>query len=106
LIQNLQGHNSRRPANAAKVRHIISCRRYNSGAMGSVAMIIFGIAGFIGEIISVNVIHISIVIIIDSGEVAFDVNLAELRQSREPRVVEFLEPFRETIANVRKIDFI
>lgn len=45
-------------------------------------------------------------IIIDSGEVAFDGNLAELRQSQEPRVVEFLEPFRETIANVRKIDFI
>ncbi|MEW6016259.1 MAG: ATP-binding cassette domain-containing protein [Candidatus Zixiibacteriota bacterium] len=45
-------------------------------------------------------------IIIDSGAVAFDGSLKELRESQEPRVVEFLEPFRETIANVRKIDFI
>jgi len=45
-------------------------------------------------------------IIIDDGEVAFDGDLKTLRESTEPRVVEFLTPFRDSIANVRKIDFI
>jgi phospholipid/cholesterol/gamma-HCH transport system ATP-binding protein len=45
-------------------------------------------------------------ILIDNGEVAFDGNLRELMDTKEPRMVEFLTPFRETIANVRKIDFI
>jgi phospholipid/cholesterol/gamma-HCH transport system ATP-binding protein len=45
-------------------------------------------------------------IIIDNGEVAFDGDLKTLRESTEPRVVEFLTPFRDSIANVRKIDFI
>ncbi len=45
-------------------------------------------------------------IIIDNGEVAFDGDLGQMRASREPRVVEFLGPFRDSIANMRKIDFI
>jgi phospholipid/cholesterol/gamma-HCH transport system ATP-binding protein len=45
-------------------------------------------------------------IIIDNGEVAFDGDLKTLRESTEPRVVEFLTPFRDSIANVRRIDFI
>jgi len=45
-------------------------------------------------------------IIIDSGEVAFDGSLDELIENKESRVVEFLKPFRETVANVKKIDFI
>jgi phospholipid/cholesterol/gamma-HCH transport system ATP-binding protein len=45
-------------------------------------------------------------ILIDEGEVAFDGNLRQLMESTEPRMVEFLTPFRETIANIRKIDFI
>lgn len=45
-------------------------------------------------------------IIIDNGEVAFNGDLAQLRACREPRVVEFLEPFRDSIANMHKIDFI
>jgi phospholipid/cholesterol/gamma-HCH transport system ATP-binding protein len=45
-------------------------------------------------------------IIIDNGEVAFDGDLHQLRECKESRVVEFLDPFREAIANVQKIDFI
>jgi phospholipid/cholesterol/gamma-HCH transport system ATP-binding protein len=33
-------------------------------------------------------------IVIDDGEVAFDGDLVELRDSAEPRVIRFLEPFR------------
>ena len=45
-------------------------------------------------------------IIIDSGNVAFDGTMIELVKSNDPKVMEFLEPFRDAIANVRKIDFI
>jgi len=45
-------------------------------------------------------------IIVDNGEIAFDGDLAQLRTSNDARVVEFLGPFRDSIANVRKIDFI
>ncbi|SYZ74069.1 ABC transporter, ATP-binding protein [Candidatus Zixiibacteriota bacterium] len=45
-------------------------------------------------------------IIIDDGQVAFDGTLKELSETAEPRVMEFLAPFRESIANIRKIDFI
>ena len=45
-------------------------------------------------------------IIIDNGEVAFDGDLGQLRASRELRVADFLGPFRDSIANMRKIDFI
>jgi phospholipid/cholesterol/gamma-HCH transport system ATP-binding protein len=44
--------------------------------------------------------------LVDSGEVAFDGDIIQLRESKEPRVVEFLEPFRKAVANVKKIDFI
>ena len=36
-------------------------------------------------------------ILIDQGRVAFDGNLPELRDSTEPRVLRFLEPFRESL---------
>jgi ABC-type transporter Mla maintaining outer membrane lipid asymmetry ATPase subunit MlaF len=45
-------------------------------------------------------------IIIDSGTVAFDGTMIQLVESKDPKVMEFLEPFRDAIANVRKIDFI
>ncbi|HDL02925.1 MAG: ABC transporter ATP-binding protein [Candidatus Zixiibacteriota bacterium] len=45
-------------------------------------------------------------IIIDSGRVAFDGSMIELIENKDQRVVKFLEPFREAVANVRKIDFI
>jgi phospholipid/cholesterol/gamma-HCH transport system ATP-binding protein len=45
-------------------------------------------------------------IIIDKGEVAFDGDLKQLRVSADPRVTDFLEPFRESVANVHRIDFI
>jgi phospholipid/cholesterol/gamma-HCH transport system ATP-binding protein len=44
-------------------------------------------------------------IIIDDGEVAFDGDLAQLRTCNESRVVEFLRPFRDSVANVKRIDF-
>ncbi|UCD94693.1 MAG: ATP-binding cassette domain-containing protein [Candidatus Zixiibacteriota bacterium] len=44
-------------------------------------------------------------IIIDNGEVAFDGDVVQLRASDEARVVEFLRPFRDSVANVKKIDF-
>jgi phospholipid/cholesterol/gamma-HCH transport system ATP-binding protein len=45
-------------------------------------------------------------IIIDSGELVFDGDIVGLRESKDPRVISFLGPFRDTIANVKKIDFI
>ena len=36
-------------------------------------------------------------ILIEQGRVAFDGNLSELRDSTEPRVLKFLEPFRESL---------
>ncbi|UCD17602.1 MAG: ATP-binding cassette domain-containing protein [Candidatus Zixiibacteriota bacterium] len=45
-------------------------------------------------------------IFIDAGEVAFDGDVNGLRDSKDPRVVEFLGPFRKSIAHVHKIDFV
>lgn len=45
-------------------------------------------------------------IIIDAGEIAFDGGIAELRTADDPRVVKFLGPFRDSVANVKRIDFI
>jgi len=45
-------------------------------------------------------------IFIDNGEVAFDGNINGLRDSKDPRVVEFIEPFRKAVAHVHKIDFV
>ncbi|MEW5925532.1 MAG: ATP-binding cassette domain-containing protein [Candidatus Zixiibacteriota bacterium] len=45
-------------------------------------------------------------IIIDGGRVAFDGSLMELRNENDPLVVNFLQPFRDAIDNVKKIDFI
>jgi phospholipid/cholesterol/gamma-HCH transport system ATP-binding protein len=45
-------------------------------------------------------------IIIDSGENIFDGDTQQLRQAGDPRIVEFLKPFRDSIANVQKKDFI
>lgn len=45
-------------------------------------------------------------IIIDSGEVAFDGDISQLREADDPRVLSFLGPFRESVANVNRKDFI
>jgi phospholipid/cholesterol/gamma-HCH transport system ATP-binding protein len=45
-------------------------------------------------------------IIIQDGEVVFDGDVNQLRTSQVPVVVDFLEPFRDSIANVRNADFI
>ena len=45
-------------------------------------------------------------VIIHAGELVFDGTLAELRDCREPRVLDFLEPFRESFAEVSKKQFI
>jgi len=45
-------------------------------------------------------------IIIDSGELIFDGNIAGLRDCDDSRVTEFLKPFRDSIANIKEIDFI
>lgn len=45
-------------------------------------------------------------IIIDSGKSIFDGDIAQLRQADDPRIVEFLQPFRDSIANVHKKEFI
>ncbi len=45
-------------------------------------------------------------ILIDNGEKAFDGDITRLRESDDPRVTEFLKPFRESVANVKKIEFI
>jgi phospholipid/cholesterol/gamma-HCH transport system ATP-binding protein len=45
-------------------------------------------------------------IVIDNGEVVFDGGIAELKKSTDSRVVEFLKPFRDSIANVKDIDFV
>jgi phospholipid/cholesterol/gamma-HCH transport system ATP-binding protein len=44
-------------------------------------------------------------IMIDKGEVAFDGDMNELKESREERVVNFLKPFRDSMVNVKNIDF-
>lgn len=44
-------------------------------------------------------------LLIDNGEVAFDGDMAALRESPDSRVLNFLRPFRESIANVKKKDF-
>ncbi len=43
--------------------------------------------------------------IVDNGEIAFDGNVDEMRESKDERVQGFLRPFRESIANVRERDF-
>jgi ABC-type transporter Mla maintaining outer membrane lipid asymmetry ATPase subunit MlaF len=45
-------------------------------------------------------------IIIDHGQMVFDGNMTQLQKSEDERVVDFLRPFRESVANVKKIDFI
>ncbi|MCP4706895.1 MAG: ATP-binding cassette domain-containing protein, partial [candidate division Zixibacteria bacterium] len=45
-------------------------------------------------------------IIIDSGKSIFDGDFTHLRQADDPRIVEFLKPFRDSVANVQKKDFI
>ncbi len=45
-------------------------------------------------------------IVIHAGEVAFDGNLIGLRDSRDPRVKDFLEPFRSSFAQVAEKRFI
>ena len=45
-------------------------------------------------------------IIIHDGKVVFDGDVNQLRGSKETVVVEFLQPFRESIANVKKAEFI
>ncbi len=45
-------------------------------------------------------------IILDHGQLVFDGDMAQLRKSDEERVVDFLGPFRESVANVKKTDFI
>jgi len=44
-------------------------------------------------------------VIIYAGEKAFDGDLNELRDSQDPRVLEFLAPFRESIEGVRERQF-
>jgi len=45
-------------------------------------------------------------VVIHSGEVVFDGSLDELRSSQEPRVVDFLQPFRESAERVQAKHFI
>ena len=45
-------------------------------------------------------------IVIDHGQLIFDGSIAQLRNCEDERVVDFLRPFRESVANVKKIDFI
>jgi phospholipid/cholesterol/gamma-HCH transport system ATP-binding protein len=45
-------------------------------------------------------------IIIDSGEIVFEGNVAGLKEATDHRVVEFLKPFRDSVANVHKKEFI
>lgn len=44
-------------------------------------------------------------ILIEEGRVAFDGNLLELRNSTEPRVLKFLEPFRESLRTLEQKGF-
>jgi phospholipid/cholesterol/gamma-HCH transport system ATP-binding protein len=44
-------------------------------------------------------------VVIEAGEVAFDGSLEELRLSRDPRVVRFLSPFRESWVRVAQKKF-
>jgi len=45
-------------------------------------------------------------IIIEKGEIVFDGNISEMRSSTESRVISFLKPFRDSVANVKKKEFI
>lgn len=45
-------------------------------------------------------------VVIHGGEVAFDGSLDELRSCQDPRVVDFLGPFRESFERVAKKNFI
>lgn len=45
-------------------------------------------------------------VIIVEGSVAFDGTMDELRDSRDPRVLDFLAPFRDSFADVSKKQFI
>ncbi len=45
-------------------------------------------------------------IVIDHGQLIFDGSIAQLRNCEDEQVVDFLRPFRESVANVKKIDFI
>ncbi len=45
-------------------------------------------------------------IVIDSGKSIFDGDITQLRQADDSRIVEFLKPFRDSIANVQKNEFI
>ncbi len=45
-------------------------------------------------------------VVIDDGEVAFDGSLEELRTSTDPRVIDFLEPFRVSYGRVAKKRFV
>ncbi len=44
-------------------------------------------------------------IIVDDGEIAFNGNVDEMRESKDSRVVDFLKPFRDSIANVKAREF-
>ncbi len=44
-------------------------------------------------------------VVIHKGEVAFDGRMAELRESSDPRVVGFLEPFRKSFSSVAEKRF-
>jgi len=44
-------------------------------------------------------------IIVDNGEVAFDGDVNEMRESKDSRVRDFLQPFRDSIANVKEREF-
>jgi len=45
-------------------------------------------------------------VIIDAGESIFDGDITQLRHAEDSRIIEFLKPFRDSIANVQKKDFI
>jgi phospholipid/cholesterol/gamma-HCH transport system ATP-binding protein len=44
-------------------------------------------------------------IIIDDGEIAFDGSIAELREADDPRVIDFLKPYRDSVANLKRVEF-
>jgi len=43
--------------------------------------------------------------IVNNGEIAFDGDVNEMRESKDSRVTEFLKPFRESINNVKEREF-
>lgn len=45
-------------------------------------------------------------IIVDTGEIVFDGSVSDLNDQADSRVMEFLRPFRESIINVKKTDFV